>query len=272
MHRVGRVTVGSVSLARVTSRYRGSAVERFFAQLNELDFVDLILIFAASLLLSVLPLVILMASFAGHRIDTDITRHIGLNRQGAQIMSQLFRSSPSHPVSATVVGILVAVLGSLSVAGTVQSMFERVFRVSRKKNPVRQLVWLAVVLAVLVAESAIYTQLKGTGAENLVAGTIAFLGTIAVGWWSMHFLLAGRVPWRQLLPSALGVAVLWIFLELFADLYFSSTIVSDSRTYGTIGVVFSLMTWFIAVGAVVVLGTVLGKMLGSARQHRGGMT
>ena len=58
----------------------------------------------------------------------------------------------------------------------------------------------------------------------------------------------------------------WVFLELFAAAYFASTIVSDSRTYGTIGVVFSLMTWFIAVGAVVVLGTALGA---TWRERRG---
>jgi uncharacterized BrkB/YihY/UPF0761 family membrane protein len=47
-------------------------------------------------------------------------------------------------------------------------------------------------------------------------------------------------------------------LELFSAAYFSSAVVSDSRLYGTIGVVFSFMVWFIAIGAVIVLGTVAG--------------
>ena len=33
---------------------------------------------------------------------------------------------------------------------------------------------------------------------------------------------------------------------------------SDSRTYGTIGAVFSILTWFIAIGAVIILGAVAG--------------
>jgi len=57
---------------------------------------------------------------------------------------------------------------------------------------------------------------------------------------------------------ALITALLWIGLELFSSAYFSSEIVSDSRLYGQIGVVFSLLPWFIAIGAVLVLGTALG--------------
>ena len=40
--------------------------------------------------------------------------------------------------------------------------------------------------------------------------------------------------------------------------YFSSAIITGSRLYGTIGVVFTLLTWFIAIGAVIVPGAVAG--------------
>jgi membrane protein len=52
----------------------------------------------------------------------------------------------------------------------------------------------------------------------------------------------------------------WLGLEGFAAIYFSSTITSDSRLYGAVGVVFSLLTWFIAIDAVIVLGAVIGDM------------
>jgi hypothetical protein len=45
---------------------------------------------------------------------------------------------------------------------------------------------------------------------------------------------------------------------LFFSVCFSSAIISGSRLCGTLGVVFSLMTWFIAIGAVVVPGVVAG--------------
>jgi membrane protein len=89
-------------------------------------------------------------------------------------------------------------------------------------------------------------------------GTRHLRGRDGVFWWTMHFLLAGRVSWRLLLGPAVLTPLLWIGLELFFWVYFSASIISDSRLYGTIGVVFSLMIWFIAIGAVIVLGAVAG--------------
>lgn len=61
-------------------------------------------------------------------------------------------------------------------------------------------------------------------------------------------------------PAALVTALMWIGLGVFASFNFSSTIVSDSKMYGVIGVVFTLVTWFIVMGAVLTLGAVVGAM------------
>jgi membrane protein len=70
----------------------------------------------------------------------------------------------------------------------------------------------------------------------------------------MHFLLVGRTSWRCLVRPAITTAVLWAGFGLLSSLYFTPLIVSDSRTYGTIGVVFTLLTWFFLIGAILVLG------------------
>lgn len=245
-------------------RYRGSPAERFFNQLKDLNFVETILVFAASLLLSVLPMIILLSSFAGHRIDTDITRHIGLNRQGARIVGQLFQSSHNHPLAAIVSGLVVAVAGSVGVAGSLKAIYERSFGLAPLKmrpgqDALRCLVWVAAMFGLLGADSSLDATLAGVPGRFVAIGAFEFFGTAVFFWWSMHFLLVGRISWRELLPSAVAVAVLWILLEVFSALYLASSIVSDSRTYGTIGVIFDLMTWFIAIGAVIVLGTALGS-------------
>ena len=78
--------------------------------------------------------------------------------------------------------------------------------------------------------------------------------------WTMHFLLAGRVPWRSVIEPALVTALLWTGLALFSSLYFSPVVIDDSRLYGTIGVVFALLTWFILIGGVIVLGATFGAV------------
>jgi uncharacterized BrkB/YihY/UPF0761 family membrane protein len=79
-------------------------------------------------------------------------------------------------------------------------------------------------------------------------------------WWSIHFLLGGRESWRRVRPDAVATALFWTGLGVFAAFYFSTTIVDDSKTYGTIGVTFTLITWFIAMGLVIMLGTVFGAV------------
>ena len=95
--RTGAAQRRFVSAAR--GRIEGSAAQTFLRRLGALDFIDSIVLFGASLLLSVLPFIILPSSLANHRIDTDPSRHIGLNHEGARIVSQLFRSSPAHSVA-----------------------------------------------------------------------------------------------------------------------------------------------------------------------------
>jgi membrane protein len=48
----------------------------------------------------------------------------------------------------------------------------------------------------------------------------------------------------------------------------SGTIISDSKTYGTVGAIFGIMTWFIAIGAVIILGAVAGVVWEDRRNCR----
>jgi uncharacterized BrkB/YihY/UPF0761 family membrane protein len=56
---------------------------------------------------------------------------------------------------------------------------------------------------------------------------------------------------------------------VFSSVCFSSAIISGSRLYGTIGVVFTLMTWFIAIGAVIVPGAVAGATRDERKATKG---
>jgi len=80
----------------------------------------------------------------------------------------------------------------------------------------------------------------------------------AFWWFTMWFLLARRVSWPDLFPSALATAIFWIGMEAAFSLTFSSTVISYNKKYGPIGVVFALMSWLIAIGVVIILGAVTG--------------
>ena len=246
-------------LARVRRRYDGSWVEELTERINALDFGNWIILFGASLLLTVLPLIILLSSLANERIDDDLSRHIGLNRQGAAIIEGLFRKTPTHAVEPIVLGLLIAAAGSVAVAKSLQVIYERAFDLELHgwRDFPRFVIWIAVLFGVLIAEGS-YDKPIRTAAGVVVRDLVSLLVVTVFLAWTMHFLLNGRVPWRRVVRPAVATAVLWLGLALFSSIYFSSAIISEHKLYGTIGVIFVLLTWFIAMGAVLVLGVACG--------------
>ena len=64
-------------------------------------------------------------------------------------------------------------------------------------------------------------------------------------------------PNRRTVRPTLG-AFFFTGIGVFSKFYFSATIISDRKTHGTIGAVFGMMTWLIAIGAVPIRGAVTG--------------
>jgi membrane protein len=241
------------------ARYQASWAGEMGRQLKALDFVNWITVFGASLLWSALPLLILLSSLANQRIDDDLSRHIGLNTRGAHIVETLFRGTPAHGVEPILTGFLFCFGGVVAVVSSLQLIYERVFGQAPRgwRNLPRGIAWIAVLSGLLALDGVINRPVRHD-AGPVALDLLGLLITAVFFWWTLHFLLAGRVAWRRLVRPAVTTTVLWFGFGIFSSVYFSPLVISDSHTYGTIGVVFSLLTWFFLIGGVVVLGAVSG--------------
>jgi membrane protein len=250
------------ALARARDRFDGSLAQSFLMRLKALDFADQAMLFGGGLLVSLLPFVILLGAFASQRIDDDIALRLGLDRRAAGIVDRLFTSAPATLNAATATSLVFLTAGMLAVASSLQQIYEKVFRQDHRgiRDLGRLLAWIVVLCVAVVAESVAERPVSSA----VAGGWLAPLVTVAIMtpffWWTMHFLLDGRVAWRTLLPAAVITGVLFGGLGVFSKFYFSETIISDSKTYGTIGAIFGIMTWFIAIGAVIILGAVAGAV------------
>lgn len=92
----------------------------------------------------------------------------------------------------------------------------------------------------------------------MLLALVALVVLTCFWWFTMWLLLAGRVSWRELIPSALATAICWLAMSVVFNLTMSSTITSNYTKYGAIGVVLSLMSFLIAIGVVIILGAVIG--------------
>jgi membrane protein len=151
--------------------------------------------------------------------------------------------------------------GVIAVVASLEVLYERAFGEEHRgwRDLPRYFAWVGVLLAVVVLDGIT------TGPERRAVGLVVQTGVtfVVVGIffaWTMHFLLAGRVPWRRVIRPAFVTALLWVGLASFSSAYFSSVVIDDTRTYGTIGVVFTFLTWFILIGSVIVLGAAGGAV------------
>ena len=260
------------ALVWARDRFEGSLAQSFLQRLKALDFARQATLFGAGLLVSLLPFVILLSAFASQRVDDDISLRLGLDRRAAGIVDRLFTSAPATLSVATATSLVFLIAGMLAVVSSLQQIYETVFRQDHRglRDLYRLLTWIVVLGVVMVAESLAERPVSAVAGSGRLAPLVTVAIMAPFFWWTMHFLLAGRIRWRMLLPSAIITGVFFGGLGFFSKFYFSETIISDSKTYGTIGAIFGIMTWFIAIGAIIILGAAAGAVWEDRRNLRSG--
>ena len=252
-HRVGRTTEAA------RAKYAGSSAEHLWRRLDAMDFLNRGLLFAATLLLCFFPFLIVANALAGRSTTNQLARHLGLNKQAAADVSKLFTSTTATSNAITGTAWVFFILGGVAAATAIQELYERAFEVDARglKDMPRRLIWLVVLVACIALAGWAGPPLRHAGGPVLL-GVIGLILFTAFWWFTMWFLLAGRITWRDLFPAAFATAVCWLGMSVVFSLTFSSTVISDSDKYGPIGVVFALMSWLIAIGVVIILGAVVG--------------
>jgi membrane protein len=252
--------VNALSAARV--RFDGSLTGSFIQQLRALDFANEAVLFGAGLLVSLIPFVILLGAFANQRVDDEISLRLGLDPRAAGIVDHLITSAPATANAATITSLIFVTFGMFAVASSLQQIYEKAFHQDHRglRDWYRLLAWIVVLCLTVALESVVGRQVRNAPAGGWLAPLVTVVIMAPFFWWTMDFLLAGRVPWNKLLPSAVMTGIFYGGLGVFSRFYFSDTIISDSKTYGTIGAIFGIMTWLIAIGAVIILGAVAGAV------------
>ncbi len=255
--RVRRASVEDKGRA-IAQRLRSQQAGRLWDRLNAVDFFGHSFQLAALAILCFFPFLMVVTAAAGRAAAELVVGWIGLNHAAAAAVATLFKPSPASG-TLTVTSACLLILGAMAVARTLQSWYQTVFEVPGRgwrDTPV-QMCWLAALFAYGAAQAAIGRALGGAGGPVL-QGLAGFVLATFFWWWSMKLLLAGGVPWRSLLPAAAATSVCWVGLGEFSARYFSTAIVANEHSYGPIGVVMVILSWLVAVGVVVHLGSVIG--------------
>jgi membrane protein len=116
------------------------------------------------------------------------------------------------------------------VASSLQQIYEKAFHQDHRglRDLYRFLIWIAALCLTVALESIAGRPVRNATAGIGLVDVVTFAIMTPFFWWTMHFLLAGRVPWCRLLSSAIATGLFYTGLGVFSKFYFSSTIISDS--------------------------------------------
>jgi membrane protein len=245
--------------ATVSDRLSGAAAGHVWRRLNAMDFINRAMLFGAILLLCFVPFILIVQALAGQSATARLIKRFGLTGQAADATSTVFTSPSATSAGITGLSYVVFVLSGIAAAAAIQELYERAFDLETRgiKDTPRRLGWLALLLGFAALVSWAGPSVHAAGGPVLLA-LLALLALTCFWWFTMWLLLAGRIPWRALFPSALATGICWLAMSVVFNLTMSSTITSNYTKYGDIGVVLALMSFLIAIGVVIILGATIG--------------
>ena len=247
---------------------------------KEFELMHRALGFAALAILTVIPLLILVAAAnpASHRgLAGWVIYGMDLTGSSADAVTRLL-SAPAAVLGTTSVfsAVLVSVAG-LSFGGSVQAGFERIWGLPAGPwhKIWRQVVWVVGLVAYIYATATVGTVTRAGVAELAGRVAVAVVLGIAFFWWGLRFLLGGRVSYLAAMPGAVATLVGLAGLRVFSGLVFEPLIVKNAVSYGALGTVLIVQSWLIGVGWVLYGGQLFGHWFHDAwlrdwmESHRG---
>jgi membrane protein len=219
--------------------------------------------FAALAILTVIPLLILVAAAgpAPHRgLAGWVVYGMGLTDSSADAVTRLF-SAPARVLGTTsLFSALVLGVSGVALAGSVQAGFERIWGLPAGPwhKIWRQAVWLAALIAYIYAAATVGSVARGGLPETAGRVAVAVVLGIAFFWWGLRFLVGGRVSYLAAMPGAVATLVGLTGLRAFSHLVFEPLIVRNAVSYGALGTFLIVQSWLIGVGWVVYGGQLFG--------------
>jgi hypothetical protein len=161
------------------------------------------------------PFLIIANALAGRSAATGLARHLGLNKQAAADVGALFTSSAATSSAVTGTAWVFFILGGIAAATAIQGLYEAAFELEGRgaRDMFRRLIWLAVLVGCSALAGWAGPALRGAGGPVLL-GVIGLVVLTGFWWFTMWFLLAGRISWRDLFPAAVATALFWLGMEV----------------------------------------------------------
>lgn len=209
---------------------------------------------ALAAFVSLFPLILVGIAVVGFVANNDVNLaaetvdRLGLTGQAAETVLDAFQTAQETRRAATVVGFATLLWSGLGVVSTAETVINAAWQAKGRGlvGKLNALAWVAgagTLLLGSIALTSLANVLPGpavvpTVAFGLVLDTLLFL-------WTFLWLANVSVGWRDHLAGAVVGAVGLGVLKLVGAVYVPRLVSSASALYGSIGVVFAVLAWFV---------------------------
>jgi membrane protein len=265
----GRLRAALAPVTRALLAWRSaSLVLRCLHRYLSIDGTQRALVLAAQAFSALIPLLIvlstLVSSHGGNGLATTLVERFRLVGNSADAVNTLFAQPPGVSQSVSLGSALLLVLSGLSLARTIQRLYEAAWRLPPRglRGTFGGLAALALLVTQILLLSLLAGFLRSAPGGSLLVLVLRAVASSALWLLLQHLLLGGRVTWRRLLPGAVAAGVGQQVVAEVSTLWIPNVIENNATRYGTIGVSFALLSWLVVIAVVQVAAAVVSVELG----------
>jgi membrane protein len=211
---------------------------------------------------ALIPLLIVYSAVVSDATGRDfadtLIKNFELKGAAATNLKQAFAPPDEIESQVSALGVVLLVGSALAFTRALQRLYQLAWNQPSLGLRAAKwgLIWLAIVVVIVTVRPYILGAVHGL---TLLVLTIA-MSTLL--WLITPFvLLARRVPWRLLVPTALLTAVGMTTLEICSALWMPHTVATSAEQFGVIGVAFALLSWLVGAGLVFVIAASGGAIM-----------
>jgi membrane protein len=234
-------------------------------RLVDIQFVDRSIALGSLAFTALVPLLVIASAFlpGTNGLANELISRFHLHGSTAQLVREVFAQPDAVRQSISWLGVLLLVGAALSFTRGLQRVYERAWLLDARglAGTRAGLTWIAGI----VVWSTLFASVRDwlldlTGPVGSL--TILLAGDALLWLGSPWILLARRVDWRQLVPTALLTSVTLTAISVGSVIYMPEAIGRSATHYGPIGIAIALVSWLVGIGFALTVCAAVGAVLG----------
>jgi membrane protein len=254
------------------SRRRAVALMRAsLDRLVEIQFVDRSIALGSLAFTALVPLLVIASAFlpGTDGLANELVDRFHLRGSTADLVREVFAQPDAVRQSISWLGVLLLIGAALSFTRGLQRVYERAWQLEARglAGTRAGLIWIGGIVVWSTLFSAVRQPLLDVSGA-LGSLTILLTGDALLWLWSPWILLARRIDWRRLVPTALLTAVAMTAISIGSIVYMPEAIGRSAAHYGPIGIAIALVSWLVGIGFALTACAAVGAVLGGEVDQR----